>query len=237
MRLIIKSAIFILLIFSSNKMAAQVDTIDISESFLEDRHIQYMYNFALNNTFFQYRSSGNHIHVPLFIKKPTQNEMIFIINHKFPIKIDDLELFIRPDTLLGVKFVNNFDQAMESVGFISQFAFKFLYFDELKSIDFFTKLTEIIFDSPNSSYAVQFSNFLIRGYKIYISINISFPVNYEPDLIYSNYQMYEFEWCESVGWVYPRRVSDSFFRSYHFKKGRLGGTVEIPSLRCFPLEK
>jgi len=238
MRLILKLPIILILIFSSGKMAAQVqvDTIAVKHTFLEERHLRYMYNFMLNNTFFQFRSGVHRIEIPHLIKKSGQSELNFVLNHKFLIRMEDLKLFIQPDSLLKVYFVDNFDHDLESVGFISQFDFEYIQLtdQELKR-DFLQKK---LFESPNSRYAVQFSNVLIRGNKIYLSIKISFPVNYDPDFVLGNYQMYEFEWCESVGWVYPRRVSKHDFNTvYDMNKPRSGGTVEIPSLKCYPSEK
>ena len=79
-----------------------------------------------------------------------------------------------------------------------------------------------IFGDPLLNYFVEFSNVMIRKNKIYLSIKIRFPVNYDPDLILGNYQIYEFEWCESLGWVYPRRVSKHDFNvAYDMNKPKV----------------
>lgn len=227
----------IILIFSVTlckaDIQAKVDTVNLSETFLEERHLRYMYNFALNNTFFQYKSGLDNIEIPYFLKEPTPNEFVFILDRIFPIKLKDIELFTRPNNLQEVKIINNFKHPAESNGLTSQFDIEFIKINFQTQEVLYQQIQQMLFEPPKSRYVVQFSNIAIHDKFIYISINIAFPLMYSPDFSFSNSQIYEFEWCESMGWVYPRRVSGELFGLYIQNKGRLSGTIDIPSLKCY----
>jgi hypothetical protein len=232
MRLILNLSIFLILISSSSKMAAQgqVDTIDVEHTFLEDRHLRYMYNFALNGMFFQYKPNLPHIGTGALMKNASENKFVCIVSNTFPIKMEDLELFISPDTLIGGKFVNMFDITMDRVIFISQFDFEYLYHSDHESINSF--LRNKLIQNPNMNYAFRFSNIFLIDDKIYLSAILYYYANYDPDIFSSGFQMYEFKWCESKKWIYPSRVSGPFFRHIKSRRGMLGGTIKIPSLDC-----
>jgi hypothetical protein len=235
MRLIRLINIILILItfFTSGNAQYQTKRVSLSETFLEERHLRYMYNFALNNTFFQYKSDGYHIQTPYFLKEPTPNEFVFILDHIFPIKIKDIELFNRPNNLQEVKIINNFNHPAESNGLTSQFDIKFIKFGFQTRKELHQQIHQMLFETTNSRFVVQFSNIVIHDKHIYVAIHITYPIMYSPDFSFSNSQIYEFEWCESVGWVYPRRVSRELFGIYLQNKGRLSGTIDIPSLKCY----
>lgn len=235
MRLIRIISILLLFIGISQIAYAQYETkrVSLSETFLEERHLRYMFNFALNNTFFQYRSTIGGIETPYSLKPPTPNEFVFIIDPIFPIKILDIELFNQPDEIQELKIINNFVHPAARNALISQFDIKFVKFGYQTRKELPQQIHQMIFDSTNSRYVVQFSNIVIHDNYIYIAIRITYPILYSPGpLTWSNFQMYEFEWCESVGWVYPRRVTSPFFFMTGTDFKRMGGTVEIPSLKC-----
>ncbi len=226
--------VLILTTISIGKLNSQtnIDTLNLSETFLEERHLRYMYNFALNNSFFQYRSGLLYrIGIPELLNSPKENRKILVYDKVSPFDLRSLELFIRPDKLDEALFLDNLDYRLESISLVSQFDIDFL-----KRVDNEIK-TEVIHDKIFGdsflNYFVEFSNVMIRNNKIYLSIKIRFPVNYDPNLILGNYQIYEFEWCESLGWVYPRRVSKYDFNVvYDMNKPRSGGTLKITSLDC-----
>lgn len=239
MRLILITTIILILTITSWQAYAQVkiDTVDISETVLEDRHLRYMYNFVLNNTFFQYKSGTGDFQDPFSIKKSKKRNIVSVINQRYPLRVNNLEYFIKLDSLKNssLKYITNL--SLNESDLVSQYDFIFVNIEFANREEYFWQVNQKVFDPLNSGFVVRFSDILILNNNIYLSISINYPVNYEPNIHYSNSQMYEFEWCESVGWVFPRRVTDSFFLHYHNPKGRLGGTIDIPSLKCYPIEK
>lgn len=222
--------LFICIFNNTSTAQVGVDTIDISKTILEDRHLRYMYNFALNGKFFQYRQIPDHIVTGGLMKNDRHNEIVFIVKDEFPIGINELELFVQPDSLLEVKFVSNSNHNIEKFSFTSQFDFEYLQLEGQKNKQDFIR--EKLNDNPEINYAIQFSNLYIRRNKIYLSVSMHYYVNYNPDAIFGGYQMYEFEWCESMGWVYPKRVSSDAFGLVISDKVQLDGTINIPSLEC-----
>lgn len=80
MRLIRIISILLLFIGISQSGNAQYETkrVGLSETFLEERHIRYMYNFVLNNSFFQYESGLYPIVMEETSNSPKENRKILV---------------------------------------------------------------------------------------------------------------------------------------------------------------
>lgn len=232
MRLIRIISILLLFIGISQSGNAQYETkrVGLSETFLEERHIRYMYNFVLNNSFFQYESGLYPIVMEETSNSPKENRKILVYDKFNLFSISSLELFLRPDSLFDTLLLVNLDYNLESIGLVSQFDIDFM-----KRVDNEIKnevIHDKIFGDSLINYIVEFSNVLIRKDKIYLSIRIHLPANYDPDVLFRNYQIFEFEYCKSMGWVYPRRVSDKFFGLILTGNVHAGDIIDIPSLKC-----
>jgi len=228
--------VLLFLTYGDMQSQTDVDSIDLSETVLEERHLRYMYNFALNNSFFQYKSNEHAFQDPFIINRSKRGNVVLVVKQKRPLTVENLEYFIEPDSLkkLNIRHISNL--SLFETDLISQFDFEFISLEFADREERSSQINQWVFDPQYSGFVVQLTDKIIINNKIYLSISISYPGNYDPNIHSSGTQMYEFEWCESVGWVYPRRVTDSLFRSYHFTKGRLGGTINIPSLKCYPME-
>ena len=227
--------ILILTTISIGKLNSQtnIDTLNLSETVLEERHLRYMYNFALNNSFFQYKWAALDIQTPYSLKERTPNEHVLILDYIFPLRIKDIELFMQPNNLQEVEVINNFEHPAVKNGLISQFDIDFIKIDHPPTRkELYPKLDKMVFKTLNVRYVVLFSNIIKQDKLIYIAINTTFPLMYSPEFAGRSTQIYEFEWCESTGWVFPRRVTSPFFFGIGTDFKRMGGTIEIPSLKC-----
>ena len=234
MRLIIISILFALLSsLSVGKLACQtqIDTINLAETFLEERHLRYIYNFALNAYFFQYGGGTR----PLSYRSSMDSDSnlfngIFIIKNDYPIRNWKLRAFTKQDSLPVGKVLKNKSYDLENIGLYSQFDFIFLVADDQKDISNYVQ--EQMKGIPEISYAVQFSNFFVTGNKIYLSIRMHYFIDPLFSKTFTRFRLFEFEWCERMGWVYPRRVSNSSIDLYSLTRSRSKYTIDIPSLKC-----
>ena len=235
MRLIRIINIVLLFIAFSQFGNAQYETkrANLSETFLEERHLRYMYNFALNGLFFQYKSNLDYFKDETFNRNPVEIEKLLILTNNFRFEIKNLIVFIYPETLKDVKYVLDNSHSIKSLGLSSQFEIEFISTQNRSRKEKIQIISQKIAEKPNVDYVVDFSNLVIMENKIYLSVRSYTPAFFNPNLTDINPQIYEFEWCESTGWVYPRRVTSRFFFMTGTDFKRMGGTIDIPSLKCY----
>ncbi|TVR90552.1 MAG: hypothetical protein EA411_00005 [Saprospirales bacterium] len=213
---------------------AKVDTIDISETMLEDRHIRYMYNFALNGALFQYQPGAIYFgDYPEVHRK--QNYNIYIINNKALVNLGDLELFIESsDSSYHVNIAKDNGPGFKPTDFVSQYDIEFISFEIQDSGRITDKVQGEILHPSNAIFAIQFSDLYLYADKIYFTIKLYYYLSFEPEIFWGNTQFYEFEWCDSTQLVYPKRVSRAYFHAFDRGSnwGKWGGGIKIPSLDC-----
>ncbi len=222
--------ILILTTISIDKLNSQtnIDTLNLSDTFLEERHLRYMYNFALNGLFFQYKSN---IGSRIVFENQEENTQIGVIPAFKAIRDKDIRLFTGLDTIKSGKYVQPTEMSINKLNFITQSEIVFL--TEFQDYSSMKNLSTTLIENPKMNYAAQFSNVFIYEDKIYLSVILYLHINLNPNNLSSELQMYEFQYCKSTNWVYPKRVSNPFFRHFTFEQGHIGGTIQISNLECY----
>lgn len=237
MRLITFYFIVILLTTNFQKIIAQpkVETIFINQTFLEDRHIRFMYNYAFTNALFDRREF-----VPTFFSSgantPDSNftESILVLENPYRINASDIELFNRSDSikLNKITHLKNSDKALRTKPLVSQYEFEYLNSGKEDWVENTRILMDSIQERKNSNTAVMFSDVNIVGHRVYLEI-IIISIFFPPKGLVSESFIYEFEWCESIRIVYPNRVSSNLFHRYRdITSGKMGGTQKLSSAGC-----
>jgi len=218
----------------------QVDTIPITETFLEDRHISYIYDFAYNSAMHKYRSLMPLKGADFSFPRKSDKSAVLVISDILPTDIVDLELFIFTDSTDRFTLLENSQNTALENQLITQFEMVYLPPFNTQLKEYFPKVQEAIKENVDADFAVAFSELYMRDHFIYVFVGLTFErgiTNYLPGAAH----IFEFEWCKSMEVIYPRRVSTSNFHRLNLTLAspmkKIGGTIEIPSLKCYPSEK
>ncbi|TVQ42565.1 MAG: hypothetical protein EA362_12910 [Saprospirales bacterium] len=221
-------------------------TIDISETFLEERHLRYMYNFALNAALFQYEGgSGDLIgkRNTLFPLYYQDEEILMVIMEAKEIDLINLNLFFFPGVFCNLFLV----QGSHKIGVSSDLKTQF-QIDFIKSIPAELDvpkdkaINSLLNDLPNSIFAMEFSNLYYFNNRFYLELALYFAYNPRYSNQYTLYY-FEYEWCESTETVFAIRTNKTnvppiYLQTPHDHpqiKGsqmRSSRTIDIPALRC-----
>ena len=239
--------ILILTTISIDKLNSQtnIDTINLSETSLEERHLRYMYNFALNAALFQYEGGGSeyiyrNTMLPLYYQ---DEEVLMLILEAKEIDLDNLNLFFFPGVFCNLQLVNGSHEIGVSSDLKTQFQI-----DYLKStpadpdVPKDRAINKFLRNSPSSIFAIEFSNLYYFNNRFYLELELHFAYNPR----YSNQYVlfyFEFEWCESTETVFAIRTNKMNVPPINWKtphphpqikqyQMRSSRTIDIPALRC-----
>ncbi len=241
MKKMIKCSISILIFFQVQVFGSvkaynqiEIDTIPISETQLNDRHVSYIYDFAFNSAMHQYRSLMPLRTLEYQFPNKSNSTSLLVLRDVMPTNISDLELFIFPDSTKHFYSIKNTQKKALNNKLISQFDLKYLPSFNKPLKDYFPLLMELIKENNDIDFAVGFSDLYMIDNLIYVFLGITFNGNVA-DYLPGTAHIFEFEWCENKNIVYPRRVSAPNF--HKMNRGvspsiKLGGTIDIPSLKC-----
>ncbi|TVQ42570.1 MAG: hypothetical protein EA362_12935 [Saprospirales bacterium] len=203
-----------------------LDTVNFNATQLESRHISYIYNFAINSALHKYDSFRWNLKSRHPGKIISDQPNILIIQDILPAYAGDLKLFIPTDSNQFVLLQSSQKEALRN-GLISQFNLEYLPKFDTQLEKYFPSVMDAIHDNKEADFAISFSDLYEKDDFIYLFIGITFYGDSHYGLL-SGAHIFEFEWCDNIQIYYPRRVSAPTFRS-----GKLGGTIDIPSLKCY----
>lgn len=209
----------------------KVDTINLAEIPLEERHLGYIYDFALNSALHQYVSIPQSRLMRSFSQLTLSSNSAFIVSDVLPMDFKDLEKFIYPDTFSVFQLIEGSHQIIFTDPFVSQYDLELLAEFGMDTLSFLPILEDVPDGSDDAEMAIVFSNLYQHQNSFFILVGIAHHRSRTVESISSSGHIIEFEWCESMSLVYPRRVtSPTFHRNY----GEM--VLEIPSLWCPPPE-
>jgi len=216
----------------------EVDTITVAETRLEERHISYIYNFSFNNAMHNYESyrwnrlsrhSGSIV---------SDNDRVLVIMDVLPANLSDLEFF-QPYHIGNFALLNNSHRIAHDNGILTQFELDYLPTFNKELEEYFPMIMKALEENSQADFAVSFSELYTVDSLIYVFVGVTFHGDFYGNLP-GGAHIFEFEWCETMQVVYPRRVSASNFHVLNIDSSppkKIGGTVEIPSLKCLSSKK
>ncbi|TVQ42567.1 MAG: hypothetical protein EA362_12920 [Saprospirales bacterium] len=202
---------------------AQIDTIDLSETFLEERHLRYMYNYALNAVLFQHKGELSQNAMPKNWGNSSKSS-ILVINNAVQLNIDHLEPFVYPGQICYLNFIQNSHQTALEQTLRSQYQIEYHPEIQLEERNIRNKMGDILKNSETSMYYIAFSDLSQNRDFFYLKTTLGFYVVY-PELIRPISSIIEFRWCEDNRQIFPTRIVPSI--SFNWQ-----GTVQIRPLRC-----
>jgi len=236
MRLITFPAIILLLTISFKVLPAQpkIDTVSIDQTFLEERHLRFMYNYAFTHALFNRRHF-----VPKVVLNgrftPNSSDSILVLENTYRIDESDIKLFNRSDSILinKITHLKDSDKVLQTKPLVSQYEFDYLNSGSEDLVKNSRFLIESIEDHKKPvNAAVMFSAANLVGHRVYIRLTVFSIIVPPTGMIYERF-IYEFEWCESLRIVYPNRVSGRLFDATNgYFSRKLGGTIKIESPIC-----
>ena len=215
MRLIIISILFALLSsLSVGKLACQtqIDTINLSETSLEERHLRYMYNFALNTVLFQTEGELSHIEDPKNRESMDYNNYsLLLITNEFRLGLNQIESFVYPCAICNLSYIYDSHNIALMQPLRTQYEMILHPIaEEKKNESTRNRMARYLRANKNSKYSIAFTGLYQDRYYYYLKTTIGFYIVY-PDLVYTIDSIIEFRWCEAKKQILPNRVSSTLF--------------------------
>jgi len=201
----------------------------IPEIVLEERHYSYMYDFAMNSALHQYKvghtlKKFNIPHYPVI-----SSSSIYVITDTLPMDFNFLKPFIYPDTIGNFQLVKDGHKVVSTSPFISQYDLEILPLLGMDTLNTLPILGHAPGEVDKPDMAVVFSNLYQYKNSFYLLVGLVNNRIRRVSYITNWSHVFEFEWCESRGVVYPRRVSSRLFHTFPNSDDRIR---EIPSFNC-----
>lgn len=200
---------------------------------LEERHLNYIYDFALNSALHQYEIAGYSriLTNPSYSSLSLSGDKAYILTDVLPMDSIALKRFSGFDNIETFKFFKDGHEMIDNIPFISQYILKVLPplgIDTLRNLSFLQKPSA---ESAAPEIAIIFSNIYFYNTFLYIKVGIAHHRSSSISSISNAAHIFEFEWCEAKDIVYPRRVTSPVF---HLPQGLRNPSVDIPSHECRP---
>lgn len=215
---------------SQSKNHFDGDSSKIKQPALETRHLSYIYDFILNAALHQHYIYPHSRLLRSYSQWAFTGDKVYILTDVLPIDSNALLRFIYPDTLYGFEILESAHDIISTNPFVSQYHLEILPpfgMDTLKGIPI---LENPLGESDEPEIAVLFSNIYQNQNSLYIKVGIAHNKNKWFSSITSSAHIFEFEWCESVKVVYPRKVTGPYFHSNPNSRETI---EELNSLPCY----
>jgi len=233
MRLIRISAVWMLftwITISTTVSQNFFDSIEITETAFEERHIRYMYNYALNAALFQYPSG--HTSPAGYINESIKRNTIKVLSNKLHTKRNHLDLFVLPAEFCQLSYLNFSHDMALTLPIETQYHVQKMPYLKLSQDQLLDEMNQILLNSEGVKYIAAFSGLYQNGKFYYLEVLTGFFANYYPPLFGNARYIFEFEWCGSRKVVYPMRTVEQWFYFEADQQPRFSPTVIIPSKLC-----
>jgi len=228
--------VFLTLTYGDMQAQTDVDTIDLSETVLEERHLRYMYNYALNAALFQYEggSPGFINHNEHFFEN---DKILQIITNEREVDVSMLDGFVLPRGFCYLNYIQDAHHIAMKWPLNTQYILEYVPESDRKQI---YKLLE---EETNSIFAVEFSSLFENRSSFFLELTINIRLNY-PVVFDRSFVYFEFQWCDSKQLVFPVRTNTKELipsqiyidkmRPSEIKGSqvRRSPTIEIPAKEC-----
>jgi len=228
--------VFLTLTYGDIQAQTDVDTIDLSETVLEERHLRYMYNYALNAALFQYEGGSPTLttHNDHFFEN---DKILQIITNEREVDVSMLDRFVLPRGFCYLNYIQDAHPLAMEWPLNTQYILEYVPESDRKQI---YKLLE---EETNSIFAVEFSSLFENRSSFFLELTINIRLNY-PVLFGRSFVYFEFQWCDSKQVVFPVRTNTRALPSpeIHFlisppfeikgRQVRRSPTIDIPAKEC-----
>ncbi|TVQ42569.1 MAG: hypothetical protein EA362_12930 [Saprospirales bacterium] len=218
-------------------MAAQgqVDTIDVEHTFLEDRHLRYMYNYALNAALFQYQSGIFNTYSYSGIKNHiVGRKNFYLILDRISPKIEHLENFVLPAKFCHLTYLIGSQEKALQLPIMTQYKIKFYSSSKTERSQIISAAYRHLLDDDEARFYGAFSGLYRQGKQYYLELVIGYHQYFNPIKSYLISYIFEFEWCDMRKIMYPMRTVDKdfYFALEQNIPTRFSRTVIIPAKVC-----
>lgn len=189
-----------------------VEQIKLSETPLEERHLRYMYNFALNTVLFQTEGELSHIEDPKNRESMDYiNYSLLLITNEFRLGLNQIESFVYPCAICNLSYIYDSHNIALMQPLRTQYEMILHPIaKEKKNESTRNRMARYLRANKNSKYSIAFTGLYQDRYYYYLKTTIGFYIVY-PDLVYTIDSIIEFRWCEAKKQILPNRVSSTLF--------------------------